>query len=361
MCTRKILLLLTGMIGLANTPHTTGMDNKRKQSRTQPFRPKPLTLPKRSIPVVEIGEYEEERISSPLLAKHTFQFDANNTFPALQVTCCTLTNRGIRHILEKTPLEDRHAIQTAEHLPTHLFCGVFDGHNGYRAAEIAAKEIPQELTQQLAVDKLQTDTVEQALCDSFLKTEKKIAIDDGGTTATIAYLWPNTEKNNYVISVANAGDSRTLISNVDGTMLLETHDHKATDPKEEQRVTDAGGVVLRNRLFGTLSVTRSIGDLAHKGGNCCSPTSLIALPETNTLAINNNCFIIQASDGLWDHESSDNATALVANELARSTSSQAGLENAAQLLYKRACNGNDAPLDDVTIVISFIERTNTAL
>jgi len=43
-----------------------------------------------------------------------------------------------------------------------------------------------------------------------------------------------------------------------------TYDHKASDPVEQKRVKEGGGVIFQNRVSGNLAVTRALGDLSLK-------------------------------------------------------------------------------------------------
>ena len=41
-------------------------------------------------------------------------------------------------------------------------------------------------------------------------------------------------------------------------------DHKSLNPEEQERVKKSGGYIIRNRVGGSLAVTRSLGDLELK-------------------------------------------------------------------------------------------------
>lgn len=67
---------------------------------------------------------------------------------------------------------------------------------------------------------------------------------------------PNAKR---VLYCANAGDARGVLSR-NGVAQRLTQDHKASDKSEENRIRNAGGIVFRGRVFGTLAISRSLGD-----------------------------------------------------------------------------------------------------
>lgn len=62
-----------------------------------------------------------------------------------------------------------------------------------------------------------------------------------------------------VFYCGNVGDARGVMCR-NGTATRLTHDHKPSDSDEQARIRGAGGIVLRGRVFGTLAVSRSLGD-----------------------------------------------------------------------------------------------------
>ena len=78
-------------------------------------------------------------------------------------------------------------------------------------------------------------------------------------------------------------------------MILLTKDHKCCDANEVKRIRDKGGIVFRERVFGTLMLTRSFGDKEMKKyGVLSTPDIYIKNVEKDDL------FILIASDGVWD-------------------------------------------------------------
>ena len=79
-----------------------------------------------------------------------------------------------------------------------------------------------------------------------------------GCTATMVMITPKE------IICANAGDSRTILSRK-GVAEALSEDHKPDDPLEKARIEKLGGFVRSGRVFGSLAVSRSIGDFENKG------------------------------------------------------------------------------------------------
>jgi len=366
----SLMLPLIAMHGILNIHDCFGMEDggvKEKvetlrPSRVAPWRPPPLVLPSPKTPVDLITGSWEEKSYSPQVTHPHLPFEANQETGANpRLSCCVLAHCGTRHAME-----DRHTIQPALCVANDLLCGVFDGHQGIvcrdqvcRASEVAAKAIPLALARlKNEVFSPTTPGVENLLCQTFLEADREIEKEDGGTTATVAYLWPDKLKNRYILSIANTGDSRTLICDLEGRILLETRDHKASDPEEEERIAQAGGIVLKKRLSGSLAISRSLGDHEQKTFRSTgNPTGLIPLPETCSLPVISTYVILQASDGLWDNEPSERAAETVATILTPLGNRQAQLEQASRALYQHACGQDEVPRDDVTILLTLIEPT----
>jgi protein phosphatase PTC1 len=62
-----------------------------------------------------------------------------------------------------------------------------------------------------------------------------------------------------VLYTANVGDARIVLCR-SGKALRLSYDHKGSDENEGRRITNAGGLILNNRVNGVLAVTRALGD-----------------------------------------------------------------------------------------------------
>jgi protein phosphatase 1L len=140
-------------------------------------------------------------------------------------------------------------------------------------------------------------------------------LDQSGTTATIAFVTAN-----YVI-LASLGDSRAIISSkIDGKVQATqlTRDHTASDLDEKAAVEARGGTVVTvngvDRVNGQLVVTRSLGD-ARLSPFLSQTPDVMPFTRTELLKMCGEledytdipCFLILASDGLWDVVSNNEA------------------------------------------------------
>ncbi|KAL2201102.1 phosphatase 2C-like domain-containing protein [Corynascus similis CBS 632.67] len=110
-----------------------------------------------------------------------------------------------------------------------------------------------------------------------------------------------------VLYTANVGDARIILCR-QGKALRLSYDHKGSDENEGKRITNAGGLILNNRVNGVLAVTRALGDTYIKDLVTGHPytTETVIQPDLDE-------FIIIACDGLWDVCSDQDAVDLVRN------------------------------------------------
>ena len=239
-------------------------------------------------------------------------------------------------------IEDFHTVHLHEN---HQFFGVFDGHNTNFASKYASSALYKRIVQPLSdidsqigpnVDwkpqvELEMSNAFADLHDAYLEAMKNIpskTMSKSGTTATALFL---TKK---AAIIASVGDSRAVLSigasfnrTLDYTDALQlTIDHVASNPIERKQVEQRGAYISEQggtlRVNGTLVLTRSIGD-AHLAKYLsrtphvtsmtvdevmqkCRPTTM-----TNVLVDDMPCFIILASDGLWDVFSNKEAVEFV--------------------------------------------------
>jgi protein phosphatase PTC1 len=128
-----------------------------------------------------------------------------------------------------------------------------------------------------------------------LKSKDSKSEDDGNTIAipesTHARL-KGTATRQRVLYTANVGDARIILCRA-GKALRLSYDHKGSDENEGKRITNAGGLILNNRVNGVLAVTRALGDAYMKDLVTGHPytTETVIQPEVDE-------FIIIACDGV---------------------------------------------------------------
>lgn len=178
-------------------------------------------------------------------------------------------------------------------------------------------------------------------------------MDESGTTATIVYV------TQLAVIVANVGDSRAVLSRwiVDEEELGHSHitalqltvDHVASSTEERAQVIERGGFVSESggidRVNGSLAVSRSLGDVKLAPFLSRTPHVLALTREevyakcsSDEIAKHNGpspCFIILASDGLWDVISNQEAVDLAWQVIGGNDSGTA-YQEAAEVLTQEA-------------------------
>lgn len=186
---------------------------------------------------------------------------------------------------------------------------LYDGHGGKDTSNYIKDRIP-EILQQILIknptsfeanmEKILIDTYES--CDDELKM-KPWAYYTGSTACLILTIKNN---DNYTIYSANAGDSRSILINVEKNYVKRlSYDHKASDITEINRIKKYGGTVFNGRIFGSLAVSRAFGDYELK------QFGVFATPHySKTNTIKGDKYIIIASDGVWDVLNDDDILSL---------------------------------------------------
>mgnify|MGYP002625265821 CR=1 FL=1 len=187
------------------------------------------------------------------------------------------------------------------------YFAIFDGHGGKEVSLFLSQHFHNVLFYQLKNINNFEDSEDNLIKiislinNSFLLIDKKILNDpslkdDVGSTATIVFLFKLGYEeffSKYLIC-ANIGDSKGYILSPK-KMFQITKDHNCFNENEVARVKKNGGVVFNNRVYGTLMLTRSLGDKEmKKHGVICEPDFFWKKIDDD------DKFIIIASDGLWD-------------------------------------------------------------
>ena len=71
--------------------------------------------------------------------------------------------------------------------------------------------------------------------------------------------------------MANAGDTRSVLSKSTSEIIELSHDHKPDDKLEKERIIKAGGKVIEGRINGNMNLSRSIGDFDYKNDKHMRP------------------------------------------------------------------------------------------
>ncbi|KAL2024684.1 hypothetical protein VTK56DRAFT_6885 [Thermocarpiscus australiensis] len=228
------------------------------------------------------------------------------------------------------------------------YFAIFDGHAGTFAADWCGKKL--HLILEDIIKKNPNVPIPELLDQTFTTVDaqlEKLPLKNSGCTAAIAVLrWEDRVPSNSsatgsqaiapalakvteeaskseeeaaharlkgaatrqrVLYTANVGDARIILCR-QGKALRLSYDHKGSDENEGKRITNAGGLILNNRVNGVLAVTRALGDTYMKDLVTGHPytTETVIQPDLDE-------FIIIACDGLWDVCSDQDAVDLVRN------------------------------------------------
>ena len=198
-------------------------------------------------------------------------------------------------------MEDFHYIKAL--LNQKIGCsyfGLFDGHSGKEVGMYLMQNLHKIISQELKNNNINnSENMKLIVTNSFEKIDKEIISknfkNESGSTGTVLLLYRDEDSpSGKSLLCANVGDSKAyLITKTE--MKLITKDHKCSDSNEVKRIRDSGGVVFRERVFGTLMLTRSFGDKEMKKyGVVSTPDIFIKNIEEDDI------FIVIASDGVWD-------------------------------------------------------------
>ena len=144
-----------------------------------------------------------------------------------------------------------------------VYFAIHDGHGGRGLSQFCEERLHVNVRTELEHDGGKRP-VGECLCSAYFITDiesSKKGLMMSGSTAATCLIRQEGEKR-FLYS-ANVGDTRAVLCRK-GKAQRMTYDHKASDPAEMQRITEAGGFVLRKRVLGILAVSRSFGDHSMK-------------------------------------------------------------------------------------------------
>jgi len=195
-------------------------------------------------------------------------------------------------------MEDAHYMEDSFNKdPTQGFFGIYDGHGGKEAALFAADNLHKVLAEELnkeANTMQDPEKVLQAVRRTYLATDEKLktAVPNHHGCTSVTCLVTGSGDSKYLYA-ANVGDARAVLCR-DGKAIRLTEEHKAADPIEAKRITDAGGFIIHGRVNGQIIITRSLGDHLMKEFIIGDPyMKFEKLTDKDT-------WLIVACDGLWD-------------------------------------------------------------
>ncbi|MDP2385637.1 MAG: PP2C family protein-serine/threonine phosphatase [Bacteroidota bacterium] len=210
-----------------------------------------------------------------------------------------------------------------------FFVGIYDGHGGALAAQIAK-------------DKLHTYFVEQiksgkepnlAFHNAYQNVSGEITNRFCGTTAATVFF------EGLIINYAHVGDTRIILINQDGIKNL-TIDHRVGNPVEEARVFSLGAKIKDGYIskgFTGITPTRALGDAFF------ADVGIISSPETGEYTIaDKDKWLIIGTDGLFDFATDE--------EILQTLNNSKSAEECAQAIKKLVLEKNEGD-DNLTFFI----------
>ena len=167
---------------------------------------------------------------------------------------------------------------------------IYDGHGGKIVSEYLYNNFDKILQSNIEKNNF---IIEKSLNDSFKEVNENLEKIPNtkitGSTATVILI------DNNILYCANVGDSQCYYISKDKITKL-TDLHNCNNKDEVERVKKNKGMIFGNRVFGSLSLTRSIGDLDFK------VYGVTAIPKIVKEVLSDfySKYIILGSDGVWD-------------------------------------------------------------
>ena len=261
---------------------------------------------------------------------------------------------------------------------TYSFFGVCDGHGtfGQNISFYLKENLPQNVMNEFLkydiqnLSEIKTYIFSQIILFTFSETNKEMNEDEridssiSGSTCVSVICTPER------LFCINVGDSRCVLGKFDKNKNQWipknlSKDHKPSDPNEKARIIKSGGriesfmdeegnyegperVWLKNEDTPGLAMSRSFGDeIAHTVGVTVSPDIY------DYLFVEEDKFIVLASDGIWEFMSSDEVVDIVKDFYLKND-----LEGALEYLYKESSKRwitKENVIDDITVIIAFLD------
>ncbi|KAI8888763.1 PP2C-domain-containing protein [Backusella circina FSU 941] len=249
-------------------------------------------------------------------------------------------------------MEDAHCAELKLQDTEASFFGVFDGHAGSTAAQLTGKYLQKLIRTSEYFDKKE---YEKALVDAYMKMDRELLEDPvflkepSGCTAVTALFTPDHKS----VFVANAGDSRCIISS-NGESKALSYDHKPGNPKETQRIIDAGGFVEFGRVNGNLALSRAIGDFEFKQNDKLPPESQAVTCDPDIIQhsiTEHDEFLVLACDGIWDCMTNQQVVNYIRQQLADKTKLDSICEDIMDYCLAPTSEGGGVGCDNMSVMI----------
>lgn len=234
-------------------------------------------------------------------------------------------------------MEDQHTIQfgLGKHENLSLF-GVFDGHAGEKASLYLAANLHKKIAG--LADPTDEKQLQKAVMELDLEFMSNEEARENGSTCCFCVVQPKGEGENkkWEITACNVGDSRAILIKKDGTFQALTEDHKPEDPREKQRIEEAGGSVSMNRVDGQLAMSRAIGDYQYKADPKLAQDKqkVIPLGEIQRAVASPGDYLLVCCDGIVEQMSNADAVDCVNKSMKSQDEEKADPATAIMELFK---------------------------
>lgn len=272
---------------------------------------------------------------------------------------CVVTHKGSRYdenqdgfVSFSLPL-----ISLGEKVEAPLYA-LFDGHGGRQAAFFCENHLQENLSMALETfnkeghlfeitNSLSLTTVRLNQAFKAYMESAYSGIKNPGTTAVMALFVQDKA------IIANLGDSRAILFRKEKTPLDLSFDFKATSARGKRKVINRGGTIIRDRVQGSLAITRAIGDEYLKDlqkDHLKVISSKPAFTIVDLKDIEETGYILLASDGLTDVASNQELHDFIFENDAAMT-----LELLTEAIVKKARKAGSR--DDITVCLIPIKRS----
>lgn len=278
--------------------HAAKQQEKEESDIKKPFRLYEGTVPDQFIPFNKIQKIDSKK----------------HQFTGIEVGSSSC--QGMRREMQDEHLVEEFSFTIGDQFHQAKVFAVFDGHghsgDDCEASTYVKINFVRYLEAALTANnekKLTDEGIWKALKATFVLLDHDYPETKDGTTASVALVLGDK------VWVANAGDSRTILWDGEKVVRMSA-DNKPENKKDLKTIKSLGGFVINNRVGGSLSVSRAIGDkelkvcLRGKWRSFVSPECKITHYPLEQ--IQKDGFILLACDGLWDVASDKQASDAVA-------------------------------------------------
>lgn len=188
-------------------------------------------------------------------------------------------------------MEDRIIFEDGIHKDGGVFA-VFDGHGGQKAVDFVSENFLQSVRDELRI----TKDIEKAFRSMIEKIQNslEVFVEDSqseGCTASIIYIFKENDKKRAL--TLNIGDSPILLFSKKNLRKLY-EEHNCNNKEEVSRVKSAGCTIIKKKMMGSLSLTRSLGDFEYH------EVGLTAEPYIQIVDLELGDVLLVGSDGVFE-------------------------------------------------------------